>query len=125
MSTAYKPPAAFGEVCCAGTYVRQDRSRESMMKASEIMTKRVISIEPPAQGVPGRVNAVFRIAGPIFTFVFQYDLPALPEGRASEIARTGTNVWCIQVSQTPAAAGESLWLPHSGCSSRLLWQRPQ
>src|SRR5215472_2998191 len=48
MSTAYKPPAAFGEVCCAGTYVRQDRSRESMMKASEIMTKRVISIEPEA-----------------------------------------------------------------------------
>src|SRR6516165_570662 len=27
----------------------------------------------------------------------------------------------IQVSRTPAAAGEPLWLPHSGCSSRLLW----
>src|SRR6516165_114027 len=25
----------------------------------------------------------------------------------------------IQVSRTPAAAGEPLWLPHSGCSSRL------
>jgi hypothetical protein len=36
------------------------------------------------------------------------------------MSRTRTNVWCIQVSRTPAAAGEPLWLPHSGCSSRLL-----
>jgi len=29
------------------------------------------------------------------------------------------------VSRTPMAVGEPLWLPRFGCSSRLLWQRPQ
>lgn len=30
----------------------------------------------------------------------------------------------FQVNRTPVAAGEPLWLSHSGSSSRLLWQRP-